>query len=449
MEGEDRRARTPEPEPLARPSSPWHYQLKRRDANSPARASRALGSTGSAATARAANVVHAAARASYEGAMLAAVRRQMESLEEKVEKQLSRQAQDRGREAAVQRLEEKLQATETLQPKVERRLAELSGNFKGLSDEMQAQIRRVDLLDDRRWEWRHQVEEELAKKCQQQEQQVQLLAAGLKTQKGLEDEAAKLLESEVRERATLEQVREGFVNVCGRLEALEAQREEPSRSEVRDVAPSDDFVATSIYEVITKRMEDLERRMEEAFQDNREIHGRMASQEEMMKTLRTLFENREDHLRTLGERVERSDWDLKLEAIRQALQEDHRERTAHAERLELLTKRVEYQEQAIEDVCFVREQVHKEAEPEVSVALLEDQVKALSLELQEMKSENDLGPRVSALLSQLRERSLRRSSRTSSPSGSWRSGAKRRSGSSRSWASCRTRWAGFLPRRWL
>ncbi|CAJ1369262.1 unnamed protein product [Effrenium voratum] len=123
----------------------------------------------------------------------------------------------------------------------------------------------------------------------------------------------------------------------------------------------------------------------------------------MMKTLRTLFENREDHLRTLGERVERSDWDLKLEAIRQALQEDHRERTAHAERLELLTKRVEYQEQAIEDVCFVREQVHKEAEPEVSVALLEDQVKALSLELQEMKSENDLGPRVSALLSQLRE----------------------------------------------
>ncbi|CAJ1369264.1 unnamed protein product [Effrenium voratum] len=195
MEGEDRRARTPEPEPLARPSSPWHYQLKRRDANSPARASlRALGSTGSgsAATARAANVVHAAARASYEGAMLAAVRRQMESLEEKVEKQLSRQAQDRGREAAVQRLEEKLQATETLQPKVERRLAELSGNFKGLSDEMQAQIRRVDLLDDRRWEWRHQVEEELAKKCQQQEQQVQLLAAGLKTQKGLEDEAAKL-----------------------------------------------------------------------------------------------------------------------------------------------------------------------------------------------------------------------------------------------------------------
>ena len=149
------------------PGSPWQYQLNPRvrgrgleASPSPALGVRALSGTRT--------VVNAAARASYESAVLAAVRRQIEAFEEKVEKQISQlQVQgDKSKDTSLSRLEEKVSAAEGLQPRVERRLAELSGNFKGLSDEMQAQIRRVDLLDDRRWEWRHQVEEEMQKKCQ-------------------------------------------------------------------------------------------------------------------------------------------------------------------------------------------------------------------------------------------------------------------------------------------
>ena len=149
------------------PGSPWQYQLNARvrgrgieTSPAPVLGVRALSGTRT--------VVNAAARASYESALLAAVRRQIETFEEKVEKQISKlQVQgDKGKDASLARLEEKVSAAEGLQPRVERRLAELSGNFKGLSDEMQAQIRRVDLLDDRRWEWRHQVEDEMQKKCQ-------------------------------------------------------------------------------------------------------------------------------------------------------------------------------------------------------------------------------------------------------------------------------------------
>ena len=95
--------------------------------------------------------------------------------------------------------------------------------------------------------------------------------------------------------------------------------------------------------------------------------------QEQIRALRTLFETREDvghsanksfifyrtwpkeHLRLLAERVERSDWDVKLEQIRQArcvprrfhgqkgfwqaLQESHKQRTLEAERLELLSKK--------------------------------------------------------------------------------------------------------------
>ena len=69
---------------------------------------------------------------------------------------------------------------------------------------------------------------------------------------------------------------------------------------------------------MAKRLEDLEKRLEEAMMDNVEIHQRHAAQEEQLRTLRTRFETREEQLRGLADTVERSDWDVKLSQIRQA-----------------------------------------------------------------------------------------------------------------------------------
>ncbi|CAK9108067.1 Flavin-dependent monooxygenase (TetX monooxygenase) (TetX) (TetX2) [Durusdinium trenchii] len=119
-----------------------------------------------------------------------------------------------------------------------------------------------------------------------------------------------------------------------------------------------------------------------------------------------------EQLRDLGERVERSDWDVKLTQIRQALQEDSQQRTLQNEQLELLTKRLEYQEQLVEDARFaVREMPAEMIEPvaveefdvAASIALLEDQVKGLATEikgLQELR-EDQLG--LKPLVMQLKE----------------------------------------------
>jgi len=366
-------------------------------------------------------VVNAAARASYESAVLAAVRRQIEAFEEKVENQISKlQVQgDKSKDTSLSRLEEKVSAAEGLQPRVERRLAELSGNFKGLSDEMQAQIRRVDLLDDRRWEWRHQVEEEMQKKCQGYEQQVQALASKLRSHVAVEDtlkqhhQRLQRLESELQRSSFHEEIRESFGHVCGRLELLEGRSEALVDKATADAllerslaTKSDDFVSSSIYEVLSKRLEDLGGRIEEALQDNRDVHSRVASQEEQIRALRTLFETREEHLRLLAERVERSDWDVKLEQIRQALQDSNKQRTLEAERLVLLSKKVEDQEQLHDDLqreLASHASGKQDAEMAAAVAGLEDQLKTLGLELQELRDHDDLGPRVADLLSQLRE----------------------------------------------
>ncbi|CAE7938725.1 psbV, partial [Symbiodinium necroappetens] len=145
---------------------------------------------------------------------------------------------------------------------------------------MQAQIRRVDLLDDRRWEWRHQVEEEMQKKCQGYEQQVQALASKLRSHLAVEDtlkqhhQRLQRLESELQRSSFHEEVRESFGHVCGRLELLEGRSEALVDKATADAllerslaTKSDDFVSSSIYEVLSKRLEDLGGRIEEALQD--------------------------------------------------------------------------------------------------------------------------------------------------------------------------------------
>ncbi|CAK9108621.1 Hypothetical protein SCF082_LOCUS50511 [Durusdinium trenchii] len=403
---------------------PWQFQLNpRRSEERPLTATRKASPVATqlrALSGGRGQVVNATARASYETAVIAAVRRQCDIFEEKWEKKLRQDRKDSTTGPSLDRLFDRVNALEAQQPRVEKRLAELDGKVKGLSDELQAQIRQVHLLDDRRWEWKQKLEEELANKCQALQQQMQALLSSSRTL-SLEEESKQQrswntaledgLKAAARERLAMqEEVHEGFVNVCERLAALEVQQiQEASLEKVTmGAAPSDVIVA----EVTSKRLEDLEKRFEEALQDNFDIHQRHAAQEEQIRTLRTRFETREEQLRDLGERVERSDWDVKLTQIRQALQEDSQQRTLQNEQLELLTKRLEYQEQLVEDARFaVREMPAEMIEPvaveefdvAASIALLEDQVKGLATEikgLQELR-EDQLG--LKPLVMQLKE----------------------------------------------
>ncbi|CAK0801727.1 unnamed protein product, partial [Prorocentrum cordatum] len=102
------------------------------------------------------------------GGILGVVRRQMEDLEERLSSRLDAAQRQSARlqDAAIARLEEKVTAGASFRPRAERRLAELSGALRGVSDELQVQIRRADGAEEQLREVRRCTEEEIRKQCE-------------------------------------------------------------------------------------------------------------------------------------------------------------------------------------------------------------------------------------------------------------------------------------------
>ncbi|CAE8625903.1 unnamed protein product, partial [Polarella glacialis] len=144
-----------------------------------------------------------------ESAILVAVRKQLEAMEEKFTAQINKvqQQSDRLRDAAFSRVDSKMSSMEALQPKLDRRLAELSGNYKGLSDEMQSQIRRIDQMDSRLWEWRHSFEEEIRAKFSELEQNHQQASSAVRLANATSEDSTKRVSRRLQRLEGLEQDR--------------------------------------------------------------------------------------------------------------------------------------------------------------------------------------------------------------------------------------------------
>lgn len=313
------------------------------------------------------------ARPAYEGAILASVRKQIEAFEDKVGHQIShlrsQQQHDRLREVAFSRLEEKLNAMESLQPRQDQRVAEITGQFKGLSDNMQAQLRRMDLMDDRLSEWRRQTEEDLRQRHVHLEQLVQRIGSGARlTSASSEENHQRLsqrihkLEADVQERAVLqEEVCQSLTSAWERLQTIESQTwrdpkagPEASVCTVNKLAcslPTDESTSATQLVLIQQAVTDVVSKVEGMFQDVRDAHASLSTHEEHQKTLRTLINASEENFRALSNRVERGDWDRRLEQLQQAIQEGVSHKMAHKEHIELMAKRIEYQEQAHDELC--------------------------------------------------------------------------------------------------
>jgi len=313
------------------------------------------------------------ARPAYDGAVLTSVRRQIEAFEDKIGHQISnllcQQQHDRLREAAVSRLEEKLNVMESSQPRQDQRMAEITGHFKGLSDEMQAQIRRMDLMDDRLCEWRRQTEEDLRQRHVHLEQLVQRIGSGARLAGASSEEnhqrlsqRVHKLEADVQERFALqEEICQSLTSAWERLQAIESQSWRGSKaapetslctlSNLACSIPTDESTAATQLVLCQQALTDVVSKVEGIFQDVRDAHTGLSTQEEQQKTLRTLINASEENLRALSNRVERGDWDRRLEQLQQAIQEGASQKMAHMERIELMAKRIEYQEQAHDELC--------------------------------------------------------------------------------------------------
>lgn len=391
-----------------------------------------------------------------DSAILNAVRRQMEALEDKLSGQINRvqQQSDRLQNAALTRVDQKMVTMEALQPKLDRRIAELSGNYKGLSDEMQAQIRRLDQMDSRLWEWRHQLEEEVRNKFVEIEQCYQRVSSSVRVTTASNEDALKRhnqrvvhLEGLLEERLQAgEEIHHGISSLHERLEQVENFRMQelalfPDPSSRALAVPDSTALSVDSASLMTveTRLSDACSKISTLQEESHDLYTRMEAQEVLMKSLQTRVENKEEHYRWLNDRVERCDWESRFKEIQAHMTDIQTHRTQQGEDIELLRKRLESSDQATEECVDHLRKIYVErtflsAEASVRQDIIEtdaqagsvlaQQGEALSLdmkdcvtriidlearaesqnaELQAMRTDVALAPRVAALVEQLKD----------------------------------------------
>jgi len=381
--------------------------------------------------------------------IMQAVKRQVDGVEEKLTQQINRvqHQSDRLRDAAYARVDQKMSTMEALQPKFDRRLAELSGNYKGLSDEMQAQIKRVDQLDSRLWEWRHQLEEEMRSKLADIEQRQQEASSQIRLTTATNDDSIKRanqrllrLERLVEERLSQhEDTGRDIMHLHDRLSEVEAMRmhELPLLSAELPRAlrePSEVVAADSTQlAVLENRLSEAYTKIDTYQQERHELHMRVQEQEERLTALRTVVDAKEERLGTLFNRVERMDMEHRFRDMQSQLQELHQTKSDHEGRFELLRNQIEGHQQVQDDHGdYIRRLQatpmtalsQSPAEPmpdqsDIGLGMAPDltidvqeclrrlheseaKLESIAQEVQAAKGENELGPRVAVLVEQLK-----------------------------------------------
>lgn len=346
-----------------------------------------------------------------ESALLAVVRRQMESLEERLRQQLARAQQqgERLQEAAIARLESKVGAVETLQPRIEKKLAELGGNCKALSDEMLARFHEVDEQESKFRDWRKQYQEEARSKMADLESECHRTASALKTLASRTD--ASLTRDDGR-LARMERL----------LDDRQAQHEEASQgllalharlTDLEDCAPGQLQPQRDLADPFVLNMEgklgDLHSKLSNIVQDTHEAYSRMEAQEQRLNSLHAQQSNKEDQHRRLSDRVERvPHLEGRFKDLEARMQEFAQHKLEHHERLDMLTTRVASSEQAHDEARQVLSKFDPAIDTQDSAARLEtleaqlDEVRS-ELELHARNTDEVLAPRLSTLIEQLRE----------------------------------------------
>mmetsp|Transcript_34793 Transcript_34793/g.68688 ORF Transcript_34793/g.68688 Transcript_34793/m.68688 type:complete len:773 (+) Transcript_34793:38-2356(+) len=290
-----------------------------------------------------------------ESAVVVAVRRALEGMEDKVMKHIAKEMTrvqvhgDRMREAAVSRVDAKLGTLEALQQKLDRRLAEIGGSTKGLSDEMQSQIRRIDQMDASLFAWRQQLEEELHVKFSGIEQQAVQLATSIRVSKSGNDDAFRRFISRV---VKLEEMMEersahsvdlshSVMNLHGRL--LQCEEGEPKSREMQ-VSHGSDLGDQYVVELVEKQRADGLVQLSNLQHENNELRSRIEMQEESHKHLRTLWEAKEEQFKSLRNMFERDNWEGRLKGIQSRVQMLEAAGAGHTEHMSILNQKLDHQQ---------------------------------------------------------------------------------------------------------
>jgi myosin heavy subunit len=264
--------------------------------------------------------------------------------------------------AALARLEEKVSATENRAPAIDRRLAELSGSYKGLTEEVTHQIDKVNQLEDRLLEFKQQMERDFRQKICGLEEQVGTMNSAIRVKyDSLEDMHKKYANHNLR----LQKIESDHVHVQhahgemhdvfqefhSRLEAVE-RREVPVPEFPRQ---QDDKHTEQLLSVFHKSLGDLNQKVDKVVDDSQELHALSNSHQTQLMNLRKQFELREANFRSLlGQDKDKADIDAKLDKLKIDL---HHHTSGKEEQLILLGNRIAHNEVAHEEL---RKQLHNQ-----------------------------------------------------------------------------------------
>mmetsp|Transcript_86805 Transcript_86805/g.226552 ORF Transcript_86805/g.226552 Transcript_86805/m.226552 type:complete len:409 (+) Transcript_86805:28-1254(+) len=230
---------------------------------------------------------------------------------------------------------------------------------------MQSQIRRIDAMDSRLWEWRQKSDEELRHKLAGLEEGLQASKSDLRVSKATTDDVLKKLNQKILSLEERMNERTSCAEEAGvALHALAQRVDQVEQARLEDVsarfkqAPDPKLVSAlqqppeTPKEVLALEgaMSAVCKKLEAVQQDSSDIHACLQEQEEKLRSLRTLHEAKEEQYRQLSDRVERENWDGRFKELTEKVAGLDARRIDFAEKLEILEKRLAGGEQAHEEL---------------------------------------------------------------------------------------------------
>eukprot|EP00928_Gymnodinium_smaydae_P022563 TRINITY_DN18903_c0_g1_i1.p1 TRINITY_DN18903_c0_g1~~TRINITY_DN18903_c0_g1_i1.p1 ORF type:complete len:701 (-),score=116.34 TRINITY_DN18903_c0_g1_i1:98-2200(-) len=276
---------------------------------------------------------------------------------------------ERASQVAMQRMDKKLLAHEGQHARIDRRVSELYGGFKGISDEMQDQIRRADAVDARLSEFRHEIEEEIRKKMVDFDGKLDEAMSKCRVRLASNEEVCKKLEAAMRrlEARGDQDTRLDMVaaEVHGRIDQLDEayQQHHETVAQLLIAQPmagcasgggrvTPPLVAASQLGDVENKVQELAHAVDmlrnKALGDEG-WDARLQEHDVRIQGLRVKVESLDRHYANFSDRV-RQDWESRIDHVHKSLQESHKKHADHAEHLQGLHQRSAHVEQAVEQL---------------------------------------------------------------------------------------------------
>jgi len=285
-------------------------------------------------------------RSGAEGAVLSTVREQLYALEDRLGRKiaLEQRQSDRVRDTAFSRITARIAHMETFHPKLETQVADLVGRCKGLSDEAKAQMRRIDQMNAKLWDWQHRIEDDVHRQLASVGQVQQQVSANFRLATASNTESMKRINERLHRMESVidERLRADQDTTFRNFTLLESRVHGLENATASSTGPQ--VTGEILQAAMDARLEELTAKMDNAKSLLSDIQTRLQCQEEQAPSLHSYLEKNDEHLR--ASRLQLQDMGGRLRDIQSLVQELRSTTQDHGDRLDVLQSGLELQQQA-------------------------------------------------------------------------------------------------------